>query len=296
LLYINDLPDTVRNLVKIFADDTKLFAVANDDDNCASIQTDLNSLSVWSDTWQLRFNAAKCKRMHIGQNNQHYQYFMQENGMATTITEVTEEKDLGVTFSNDFKFSKHIVSAVKKANRVLGVVKRTFTYIDRDMFLQLYKTLIRPHIEYGSVIWSPYLKKDIYLIENLQRRATKIVKDIRSLPYEDRLKILGLPTLQYRRERCDVVQVYKIVNEIDALDYNTFFTKTAYGTTRGQSHCQKLQKTTCRLRSRQNIFSQRVINNWNALSEDCVTSNSLNAFKSALNKEWKDKPGKFSYK
>ena len=163
LLYINGLPDTVRNLVKIFADDTKLFAVANDDDNCASIQTDLNSLSKWSDTWQLRFNAAKCKRMHIGQNNQHHQYFMQENGMATTITEVTEEKDLGVTFSNDFKFSKHIVSAVKKANRVLGVVKRTFTYIDRDMFLQLYKTLIRPHIEYGSVIWSPYLKKRIYI-------------------------------------------------------------------------------------------------------------------------------------
>ena len=105
------------------------------------------------------------------------------------------------------------------------------------MFLQLYKTLIRPHIEYGSVIWSLYLKKAIYmyLIENLQRRATKIVKDIHNRPIEDRLKILGLPTLQYRRVRCDVVQVYKIINEIDALDYNTFFRKTAYGTTRGHS-------------------------------------------------------------
>ena len=293
LLYINDLPDTVKNLVKIFADDTKLFAVANNEEDCASIQTDLNSLSEWSQSWQLRFNASKCKCMHFGQSNQHQSYFMPDNGSATTITEVTEEKDLGVTFSSDLKFHKHIVSAVKKANRILGVVKRTFTYIDRDMFLQLYKTLIRPHIEYGSVIWSPYLKKDIYLIENLQRRATKIVKEIRNKPYEDRLRILGLPTLQYRRERCDVVQVYKIMNEIDSLDYNTFFTKTACGTTRG--HHQKLQKTPCRLRSRQNVFSLRVVNNWNSLSETCVSSDSLNAFKSNLNKEWRDKPGKFSY-
>ena len=68
------------------------------------------------------------------------------------------------------------------------------------MFLQLYKTLIRPHLEYGSVIWSPYLKKDIYLLENVQRRATKLVKEVKDLPYQDRMKNLGLSTLQYRRD------------------------------------------------------------------------------------------------
>ena len=91
------------------------------------------------------------------------------------------------------------------------------------MFLPLFKTLIRPHLEYATVVWSPFLKKDIFLIENVQRRATKIVKTISNLSYEERFRHLGLPTLKYRRDRNDIIQVYKIMNGIDKLDVNTFF-------------------------------------------------------------------------
>ena len=284
LIFINDLPDTVHSLVKIFADDTKIFTSVNKESDTLKIQSDLDALSKWSDDWQLRFNASKCKRMHIGQTNPHHAYQMLDNGNQTVITEVAEEKDIGVTFTSDLMFEKHIVNAVNKANKILGIIRRTFSFLDKDMFLQLYKTLVRPHIEYGSVIWSPYFKKDIFLIENLQRRATKMVIDIKDLSYETRLKCLGLPTLQYRRGRCDMVQVYKIVNAIDRLDYNMFFTEASHKGTRG--HDYKLQKSRSRLKNRQNVFSQRVVNNWNSLSSDCVHSSSINQFKGALNKDW----------
>ena len=163
LIFINDLPDVVQNLVKIFADDTKLFTTVRDSKDIYSVQSDLLVLSNWSDTWQLRFNASKCKRMHIGGTNTHNKYYMLENGENIEITEITEEKDLGITFSNNMKFSKRIVSCSNKANEIIGIIRRTFSYMEKDMFLQLYKTLIRPRPEYGSVIWSPYLKKDIYL-------------------------------------------------------------------------------------------------------------------------------------
>ena len=108
---------------------------------------------------------------------------------------------------------------------MLGLVKRTFTFMDKEMFSPLYKTLIRPHLEYATVVWSPFLKKDIFLIENVQRRATKLVKSIRNFSYEERMKRLGLPALRYRGARNDVSQVFKIMQRIDKLDVNTFFSK-----------------------------------------------------------------------
>ena len=183
--------------------------------------------------------------MHIDGSNTRNKYYMLENGETIEITEITEEKDLGITFSNNMKFSKHIVNCSNKANKIIWIIRRTFSYMEKDMFLQFYKTLIKPHLEYGSVKWSPYLKKDIYLLENVQRRATKLAKEVKDLPYQDRMKNLGLPTLQYRRDRSDMIQVYKILNDIDKLDTDLFFKKPVCSTTRG--HKYKLQKSHCEL-------------------------------------------------
>ena len=174
---------------------------------------------------------------------------------------------------------------------MIGIIKRTFTEIDKDIFTILYKTLIRPYLEYATTVWSPFLKKDIFILENTQRRATKIVKGMYYTPYEERLIILGLPTLQYRRKRNDLVQVYKIVNKIDKLDINNFFKVRKESKTRGNSY--KLIKSQNRLNIRANAFSQRVVNDWNSLPEDCVNSKDLNNFKSTLNKHWKNHPKKF---
>jgi hypothetical protein len=116
------------------------------------------------------------------------------------ITQSTEEKDLGITILDEkFKFQIHFNNQTNKANQRLGMIKRSFTYMDKKMFTTLYKSIVRPHLEYGSNIWSFMHKKEAIQIENVQRRATKLVKNIQHLSYSDRSRYLGLPSLQYRR-------------------------------------------------------------------------------------------------
>ena len=211
LVYINDLPEVVHNAVKLFADDTKLYGKSCTDEDQRSIQEDINSLIQWSDSWLLKFNISKCKHMHLGTRNTQTVYKM--DGMD--IEQTTCEKDVGVYIDNELKFQRHIAESIKKANQKLGIIKRNFSHLDKDSFLSLYKSLVRPHLEYCSCVWSVIYKKDAISIENTQRRATKLVHHIQHLPYSDRLQYLGLPSLEYRRIRTDVIQLYKIVNNID---------------------------------------------------------------------------------
>ena len=149
------------------------------------------------------------------------------------------------------------------------------------MFLNLYKSIIRPHLEYATPVWSPLYKKDKIIIENVQRSATKLVATCKNLPYQERLRKLGLPTLEYRRERADMIQTYKILHGIDKLDNDKLFTPALYRATRGHSY--KLQKRRSRLNVRANTFSNQVVDTWNNLPENVVNAPSVNAFKSRLN-------------
>ena len=141
------------------------------------------------------------------------------------ITQSTEEKDLGITIDEKLKFQIHINNQTKKANQRLGMIKRSFTYMDKNMFTTLYKSIVRPHLEYGSNIWSVMYKKEAIQIENVQRRAAKLVKNIPHLSYSDRSRYLGLPSLQYRRLRSDMVETFIIINNIDKVNSNKIFPK-----------------------------------------------------------------------
>ncbi len=211
---------------------------------------------------------------------------------VTEITKVEKEKDLGVIFQENMNFNMHINDKVKKANRNVGLIFKTFTFMNIKMFLTLYKSIVRPHLEYASVIWTPYLKKDKIAIENVQRRATRMVMDLTSLPYHERLKILGLPTLEYRRLRADMIQVYKILNGIDLANKDKLFTMNAYHATRGNT--QKLFKKRARTEIRKNVFGYRVVDTWNGLPSSVITAPSVNSFKSKLNKHWLGYSCKFS--
>ena len=94
-----------------------------------------------------------------------------------------------------------ILNAVNKANRLLGLIKKSFLNITTDMFTSLYKALVRPVLEYGNLIWAPHYKTDINKLENIQQKATRMVQLLKHLDYEGRLRALHLPTLQYRRYR-----------------------------------------------------------------------------------------------
>ena len=127
------------------------------------------------------------------------------------LNQVTSERDLGITFQDDLQFTKHLADKVKKLNSMLCIIHCSFQYIDNNMLIHLYKALVRPQVEYASSVWSPFKLCDIKLIEGVQRRATRLSRDLRNEPYNTRLTTLGLPTLQCRRNRADMSQVVVVV-------------------------------------------------------------------------------------
>jgi ribonuclease P/MRP protein subunit RPP40 len=194
--------------------------------------------------------------MHIGRTNPSFEYYMTNYNTTETsiIDEVLEEKDLGVTFDPSLKFSKHIANCASKANKVLGLIRRTFECLDSDMFLVLYKYLVRPHTEYASGVWNPWLKKDIRCLENVQRKATKLVKELRNLGYSDRLKQLGIPTLEYRRKMNDLIQVFKILKGIDDTNSELFFEYASVEKTRGHSLKLFMKQSSTQLRNNNFLY------------------------------------------
>ena len=114
-------------------------------------------------------------------------------------------------------FSRHIQTQVNKANNAMGLIRHTFTHLDKESFLYLYKSLVRTHLEYASAIWSPKIKKHQDNIEKVQSRDTRLLPETSHLSYADRLLTLGLPTLKYRREITDVIQLFKITHGFDTV-------------------------------------------------------------------------------
>ena len=144
--------------------------------------------------------------------------------------------------------------------------------------------MVRPHLEYGNVIWHPRFQLDKIEIEKVQRRATKRIPTLRHEPYEARLRSLKLSSPDYRRRRGDMLQVFRILNGLDRLDPQLFFKLSKQ--TRTRVHCQKLYKDHSRPELRKHVFSQRIINDWNSLHELVITSKSVNIFKSRLDSFW----------
>ena len=163
LIYINDLEESVSGEVFKFADDTKIVRQVGDRVECDDVQRDLDIIVEWADRWQIEFNVDKCKVMHIWMKNAKFPYYMRGN----ILKEVEVKKDLGVLISADLKCSQQCVYACNKANKVMGMIRRTIRYREPRIMLSLYKTLVRPHVEYCSGSWNPFYKKDKEVIEKV---------------------------------------------------------------------------------------------------------------------------------
>ena len=161
------------------------------------------------------------------------------------------------------------------------MIKRSFLCKDREIVLQLYKSLVRPHLEYCVQTWRPHLQKDIDLIEGVQRRATKMIPNLKNKSYEERLNILNLTTLETRRLRGDLIEVFKICKGFDSLEPSLFF-KFSTAPTRG--HMLKLVKPRCHLDVRKFSFAHRVVDIWNSLDNSIIACNSINGFKNRIDK------------
>ena len=185
-------------------------------------------------------------------------------------------------YFDERSLSEQCAIAAAKGNQILGLIRRNIVYKEKELIIPLYKTIVRPHLEYCIQAWRPYRKKDIDILERVQRGATKMIQKLRNISYEMRLKECGLTTLETRRLRGDQIEVFKILNGYENIDRNIFFSVKEERRTRG--HGVTLAKKQCRLDIRKISFSfsQRTVNEWNRLSANCVSASSVNMFKNKI--------------
>ena len=184
VVYIDDIDVGLLSRLLKFADNAKAFRAIHDDSDVACLQSDLDKLTEWSKKWLMSFNVNKCIVIHFGYNNKNDSYRLNDEIIKT----VQNEKDLGVIIQSNLKVDLQCAKVVKEANKILGMVKRCFTYKSKDNLLKVYKSLIRPHLEYCAQAWSPFYNKDCDKLESVQRRLTKMIPELKNLSYENRLK------------------------------------------------------------------------------------------------------------
>jgi len=285
IVFINDLDfaATLIDIINKFANDTKVGHVIKNITNQTDLQDCLDKLCDWAKTWGMQFNEKKCKVIHFGRSNPKFDYYMNN----IKLTEVSEEVDVGVKIHSSLKPSKHCAEIARRANGILGQLSKSFHYRDKRTFVNLYKTYVRCHLEYCTPAWSPTSPVDIATLEKVQQRAVGMVSGLTSVSYGDRLKELGLLSLEKRRERFDLIQTYRTLSRVDHVEPSRWFTlvnQEGRNQTRLTSCKLNIVKPRSNLEIRSNFFSQRVVNIWNNLPSEVKEAPSLTAFKARLDK------------
>ena len=278
ILYINDLPDNIKSKIKLFADDLKLIANAS---NYNTIASDLKELEVWESMWILQFNPSKCKVMHIDVNdNPHFDYYI--NGVVLEAD--VQEKDLGVVTHNSLLWNEQIKASISKANQMICWITRNLIIREKTVMLAIYKALIRPHLEYCVQLWNPVAAHGswgiVLELESVQRRFTRLINEVGTLPYSRRLEILNLTTLAERRIRGDLIEAFKMISGISEYGSGLFRTSRSGLNLVSSNKCNR---SNAKVRNLQRSFlSERVIPYWNKLSSEVKNSDSVLTFKVRL--------------
>jgi hypothetical protein len=214
--------------------------------------------------------------MHVGKNNPCNKYYLGD----TLLPAVTSEKDLGVLHNNSLTWDDQITNCVKKANSIIAWICRTVISRSVEVMLPLYITFVRPHLEYCVHVWSPLPSHGnwglILQVEDVQRSYTRMINDIGTLTYEDRLTTLSLTTLLERRARGDLIETFKIISGIAKYGHNLF------------NLSRRSQKLVSRPgdqnRFKHSLLSRRVTSYWNRLPLQVRSVATVDSFKNALSK------------
>ena len=272
---------------KKFADDTKVAKLIRDPGDAQEMQLTIDNLTKWAETWGMSFNAAKCKILHVGKSNPRTAYFM--DGERLGVAE--EEKDLGVWVTTSMKPSKQCTKVAQSANFALGQIQRAFHYRRKKNLIPLYKSFVRPRLEFAVAAWSPWLEGDVKILEKVQERLIRMVSDVRGGTYEEKLKDAGLTTLKERRRRGDLIEIFKTMRGINKVERSDWFemvgneARSTRATTTIQDDGERrrewmIKVERANLETRRNFFTIRAAKEWNDLPDEIKESSTVNSFKS----------------
>ena len=285
VIYVNQLITELKNKCSNihifgFADDVKLLS---SDPN--SLQDALDIVSNWTYNWQLPIQPLKSEHITFRRGQSQTPKFQINNNYFITVDTV---KDLGLYITDTLKWTQNITNISSKANYLTYNILKTFNTPDINLYILLYKTYIRPIVEYNTSIWTPHLITEIRQIEAVQKRFTRKLCQKLNISFKDykhRLGLLNIESLEYRRIKFDLILLYKIFNNLIDVDFNQLFKLSEvtdkYNLRRHVLHLQKPKFAKTSIRN--NFFSYRIINIWNRLPEVCVCSPTLAVFKKNLN-------------
>nr|CAD2185899.1 unnamed protein product [Meloidogyne enterolobii] len=279
LIYINDLSNVIPNGVKIklFADDVKIYKVYKTKNERLELAVALRNVEEWSKKWKLDISVNKTFVLHLGKNNPKDQYKIFNN----TINEVQSIRDLGICIDNKLRFKEHINIIIRNAYLRMKTIFRIIKSRKTATWILIYKSYIRPMLEYAPETWNTLYKTEINSLEKCQKFFTKIVFkkcNLPELPYENRLEYLNLQTLENRRKIFDLMLMYKIVNGYSHLGLETLFSHPIRKSSHSSYRIISKKQNSKSSRS----FINRTTKMWNILGKNTILSKSPLDFKNKL--------------
>ena len=309
LAYINDMPDCVTSQIKLFADDSLLYARISGEEDAVRLQEDLNRLTEWEETWMMHFHPAKCETLRITNKVKpiNYDYYIHNHKLSLAIDHIPKSKQekarqratnhgerihntakhLGININSKLSWNHHVDAITKKANSTLAFLRRNTSNCPKPVKSYCYETYVRPTLEYASTVWDPTTKHNINKMEMVQRRAARYVhSDWRrhSSPTE-MMNQLQWQTLEHRRHTARLTMMYTIQHNLIDIPLNKYtqpartHCATEHLAAGRRGHPLQLRVQRSRLQAYKHSFFISTIEPWNKLTVQTINAPSIEAFK-----------------